>query len=535
MVPSIVVANNNEHASIGININRISDRSTQFPFLDFTKQARTWVSKKEDSGSVWNDDRKLELDENGWVRLLKKNQIAELIFLSSIEKHIPFTKYIVRYKGKGKIRYVKSATKISDHTEKNRDLIYVNHDDSNGYAALQIIETDPSDYIRDITIVPEKYIGLYDQGEIFNPDWLDFIDDFRAIRFMNWMKTTDSTQELWENRPKVDNYTWSSQGVPLETMIALANKTNTSPWFNMPHLATNNYIRQFAGIVKQQLKKTLRIYVEYSNEVWNGWFGQSKYATEMGRNRWQNSIEPAMQWYGMRTAEMCDIWKMEVFGKDATRVQCVLSTQTGNVKRILPSLECPDWVNEGNKACYKHGIDSIVITGYFSGCLNGESELSGNNADLIRSWFKEKDAGLKKAFEQLENGKYFECEDTLEAKEKIYAHYFKIAKKKGLSIIAYEGGQHITALGSNVSDDIDFINFHLAINRDPRIKTLYLKNLAIWKQKGGTLFMHYHDISRPGPYGSWGALEYLGQDTSYKLEALRKFNSEQKCWWEFCE
>jgi len=365
MVPIISFANNNELASIGININRISDWSTQFPFLDFTKQARTWVSKTEDSGSIWNEDRKLELDENGWVRSLKKNQIAELIFLSSIEKHIPLKKFIVRYKGKGKIRYIKSATKISDYTEKNRDVIYINNDDSNGYAALQIIETDPSDYIREITIVPEKYIELYDQGEIFNPDWLDIIDDFRAIRFMSWMKTTDSKQELWENRPQVVDYTWSNKGVPLEIMIALANKINSSPWFNVPHLATDNYIRQFAEIVKAQLDSSLLIYIEYSNEVWNGWFEQSKYAIKMGEDLWPNTEESAMQWYGKRSGEICDIWKKEVFGKDSFRVHCVLSTQAGNLKLIIPSLECPDWVKEGNEPCYKHGIDSIGITGYF--------------------------------------------------------------------------------------------------------------------------------------------------------------------------
>jgi len=526
---------NNNTGSVGINITRISDWSTQYPFLDFVKQARAWVSQKNDNGKTWDKGGELDLDKNGWVRSLKPSQVAELVFLTPNMNQMEFNRFVVTYKGKGKIRYMHAARIISHSSKGNQDVIYVSDKLPDSIASLQILETDPSNYIRDIKIVPEKYVELSQRGEIFNPDWIGIIDNYRAVRFMDWMKTNDSTQEYWKDRPKINDYTWSIKGVPIEIMISLANKLHADPWFNMPHLATDNYISQFANIVKNNLDESLTVYIEYSNEVWNGWFKQSQYANDMGLKRWNASSDPTMQWYGMRSAQMCDIWKKIIFGNELQRVHCVLSTQANNSNRAKSAIECPMWVNEGNIECYKHGFDSIGIAGYFSGCLNGKANSTSDYSDMIRAWFKDKDGGLEKAFEQLDSGKYFECNNTVEAKAKTYAYFYNIAKERGMSLTAYEGGQHVTGLGSKVYEDEDFIKFHIAINRDIRMKKMYLRNLEIWKKQGGTLFMHYLDISRPGRYGSWGLLEYLGQKTSPKYEALREFNTKEKCWWRGCE
>ena len=38
----------------------------------------------------------------------------------------------------------------------------------------------------------QKYEGLYQAGEIFNPDWLSVVDDARQLRFMDWMNTNSN-------------------------------------------------------------------------------------------------------------------------------------------------------------------------------------------------------------------------------------------------------------------------------------------------------------------------------------------------------
>lgn len=58
---------------------------------------------------------------------------------------------------------------------------------------------------------------------------------------------------------------------------ALANRVQQEPWFNMPHLATDDYITQFATLVRDNLASNLNVYVEFSNEVWNPMFEQHDY------------------------------------------------------------------------------------------------------------------------------------------------------------------------------------------------------------------------------------------------------------------
>lgn len=529
----IIKARKNK-GSIGMNIAGVNDWSTQYPFLNFMKQARPWISQKK--GAKYGKGGSLDLDENGWVRSLKPGQYVELIFLTVDKGKLPFKRLVVRYKGKGKIKYTGGvAKKISGRSSPNRDVIYIREREG-AYAELTIQSTDPNDYIRDISIVPEKYVELYDRGEIFNPDWLKVIGEFRAIRFMQWMRTNNSEQQYWSDRPKVEDRSWVRNGVPLEIMLDLVNKIGADPWFNIPHLVNNDYIRKFARLVKKKIDPTLKVYVEHSNEVWNWSFKQSHYADAMGEKRWGKVQAPGMQWHGMRTAEICDIWKKEVFVDKTERVHCVMGVHPGWYDLRFAVLDCPQWVEEGHEPCYKHGIDSIAITGYFSGCLNGKTGWKKpDKSDLIRSWFSDEDGGLGKAFEQVESGRYFECGGAVDSKIDKYKFWRKVAKEKGLALTVYEGGQHITGLGSKLQNDKQFIDFHVAVNRDPRMKHLHRKNLEIWKKQGGTLFMHFDDIGKPSKWGSFGALEYLGQETSPTFEALKEFNNEVKCWWDGCE
>ena len=55
-------------------------------------------------------------------------------------------------------------------------------------------------------------------------------------------------------------------------MIQLANHVGAAPWFNMPHLGDDSYQRGFAQMVKERLRPDVKVYVEYSNEVWHTGF-----------------------------------------------------------------------------------------------------------------------------------------------------------------------------------------------------------------------------------------------------------------------
>ena len=110
--------------------------------------------------------------------------------------------------------------------------------------------------------------------------------------------------------------------------------------------------------------------------------------------------------------------------------------------------------------------------------------------------------------------------------------YATVATAYGLHLLAYEGGQHMS--GIRGAEGIAELNsLFYAFNRDARMKQLYLDYLASWKQGRGELFMHYQDVSKFNQWGSWGALEYVGQprSTAPKFDGIQTFIEQNPVWW----
>ena len=138
---------------------------------------------------------------------------------------------------------------------------------------------------------------------------------------------------------------------PVEIMVELANLTDTNPWFTIPHQATDEYVQNFAQYVEDNLDPDLDIYVEYSNEVWNRLFEQSRWAGEQASKEWPDSNFSNLDWYSRRTTEVVQIWD-EVFAGDSERVVGVMSAQATvpwGGQRVLnyewsdiPLSPCPD-------------------------------------------------------------------------------------------------------------------------------------------------------------------------------------------------
>ena len=68
----------------------------------------------------------------------------------------------------------------------------------------------------------------------------------------------------------------------MEDMIELANTLGADPWFNIPHTASDDWITQFATLVKTTLRPDVTVYIEWSNEVWNSLFAQYAYSAAKG-------------------------------------------------------------------------------------------------------------------------------------------------------------------------------------------------------------------------------------------------------------
>ncbi len=522
--------------SLGIGLNSVTDYSPELPFLDLFKTSRAWITQ---SSSAWDtgETRQLDLDENGWVRSLPDpNQPgapsytqAGTLMLRDIPNAYPAGRYVVLYDGVGSIDYGLAARKIDGASVPGRDVIEV--DASGGGINLRISQTDPQktgDYIRNIRVYQEADLPLVELGLTFNPAFLQKVKEFSTLRFMDWMRTNGSSQQDWGQRSTANDASWASNdGVPVEAMVELANQTGVSPWFNMPHQANDDYIRYFAEYVRDHLDPNLTVYVEFSNEVWNWMFPQSHYAVQQAIDRWGDVEGGWMQWYGMRTAQMSQIWK-STFDTQASRVKAVMSTQTGwqGLENYL--LDTPAWVAEGNQPAWQY-VDAYAITGYFAGGL-GLAE----NAETVKSWLTDPDGGFAKAFQQLRQGGLLPGQDSVLDTIASFQYHSAVAQSHGLQLVAYEGGQHIVNFGTisnNAADDAALTNFFIELNRRPEMQQLYAELLEGWKAAGGTLFNHFVDVAQSTRYGSWGALENLNQTSTPKYDALMNFIGTYDRWW----
>lgn len=529
----------NSHSPLGINLAKVAYWSTEVPFLDLMHTPKQWITHTN-SDDPWdtNEEQYLDLDADGWPKSLttvgspRPQQFTSVgvVLLNHLSGttngYYPSGRYLVLYEGNGTLTYGFDASLMSHAV--GRDIINVAQPSAAGID-VRIVATDPQhngNYLRHIRVVKAESADALAHGQTFNPEFLKLLQNFRALRFMDWFATNGSPVSSWPKRPLPSYAFWGGpRGVPIEVAVQLANALSADPWLNVPHKADDDYIRQMAALVHAQLGADQKVYVELSNEVWNGIFPQYDYAVSQGRALWPGQPGAAggyawnRNWYGMRVAQMCDIWKA-VWGADSGRVVCVLAAQASSTQDATDALTCRYW---RSAPCSAHNINAVAIAPYFG-------------FKVPAAWTSQPDGGLKLLFQSLysQNDPSIPPKGSLGQASQWEASYRAALASYKLPLTAYEAGQSF-ANGSAALN-----NLYFAANRDLRMRVAYTTYLNQWKANGGQLLMLYNDISAPDESGSWGALESIMQPTTPlsgappKWQAIQQFLADNPCWWAGC-
>jgi hypothetical protein len=555
----------NAQSAMGINLAGVSYYATEQPFINPFLESERWVTH---SDTTWDtgEQQYLHLDANGWPITLtslnepsgQKFNSVGVLFLVGMPKTpngvYPGGRYVVLYDGQGTLTYGLDATLVS--RSPGRDV--VNVVPSNNGIDLRIVATDPKhtgNYLRNIQFVTVANEAAAKTGQLFNPAFLKFIQNFRALRFMDWFQTNGSALSSWSDRP-IPTYAFfgTPKGVPIEIALQLANAVSADAWMNVPVMANDNYITQMATLVHNQLGNSQKMYVELSNEVWNSGFSQYHYAVTQGKALWPSQpsgdggFEDNREWYGMRTAQMCDIWK-SVWGSDP-RLVCVLGAQAAYSSSATQALKCPYWTEPGAGSaraapCSGHAIDAVAIAPYMGGAVPSAwtSQADGGLASLFQSLYSQNDLTdddesylsrilrwWRRSGKMIPTGGFI-AQDAAWQRDFIA----NLAPYK-LPLLAYEGGQ------SFANGSTDALNaLYMAANRDPRMGQAYTRYFQQWKNGGGQLFMYFNDVGVGSKYGSWGAIESIMQTTTPlsssppKWQAIQNFISGSPCWWQGCK
>ena len=326
---------------------------------------------------------------------------------------------------------------------------------------------------------------------------------------------------------------FAQKGVPVEILVALLEELGTDGWFTLPHRADDAYVRNFAEYVDENLDPARKAYVEYSNEVWNGRFAQATWTADQAEALWGDR-DAALQYHGMRAAEVAEIWT-DVFGDAAKdRLVNVIATHTGWLGYEADLLEAPLSQKMGNPAPVE-AFDAYAVSGYFGGVLG-----LADRQDMVQGWLEESrtraetqagaegltgadaeayvaehqyDFATSQAALELRDGALSgNPEDTLaDLGLRVWPHHAAVAQSYGLDLIMYEGGSHVVGLGALV-DDKTLTEFFYHLNYSDEMGALYTTLLENWRAVGGQLFGAYVDVFAPVKWGSWGARRHLGDD-----------------------
>ncbi|MBR9650567.1 calcium-binding protein [Thalassovita aquimarina] len=511
--------------ALAMGLNGIADWSTEYPFIDVMKTARPWIGHLPDQWGGWDADRLQAegyLGENGWPLRLPDgvNRLESFILSDLLEQAANFRgRYRLTYRGKAKLQLLGRARDVVSKPGE----VWFSFTPGEGLVALSLTAIDPDDPIRDIRVIHENHIPFHDLGEVFNPDWIALIRDLRAVRFMDWMDTNASPVVGWDDRPALSDYTYVRRGVPLELMLRLANEIGADPWFNMPHKADDDFVRQFAETVRAGLKPGLKAYVEYSNELWNFGFAQTRWAQEQAAERWPgNKAKDAwMQFAGMRAAQVAGIWT-DVFGDETKdRLVRVIATHTGWPGLEEALLQAPLWLQEGKGIKPPAGyFDAYAVTGYFGYEMGGD-----DFAPRIKKWLRAgTDEAIAQTLKALKQG------SVRELTQDLFPYHAKVANEHGLDLVMYEGGTHVVGHGTWINDEA-LTAFYERFNYSPEVAALYRDVMTAWTEVGGTLFNAFVDVANASQWGSWGARRHLG-DQNPRWDALMHYNHKRPADWD---
>jgi len=485
---------------LGMNLNGPADWNTELPLVDVFRLSRPWISQKE--GAPWGQGPDLALDEHGWVKQLGPDCRAETLMCTIPPGHYPGGRYTVLYDGEGELDFWGAASIVSSQPGR----ITIEVDPSEGGFFLRLLKTDPADYVRNIRVIMPGFEETYRKNP-FHPVFLQRWQGVACLRFMDWMKTNGSPIRTWSDRPKPADATFSARGVAPEVMIDLANRLDADPWFCMPHLADDDYVRRFAQLVKEQLDPERKVYIEYSNEVWNNMFPQTRFswqqAKELGIGPKERPWEGGGKFYARRSVEIFKIWE-EVFGGTGRLIR-VLAWQSGNTwwmdRIILPEQDA-----------YRQA-DVLAIAPYLG--MNVPRQGKDLTAEAVAGW------SVDRALDHLE-------EESLPKSIRAIRATKEIADKYGLRLVAYEGGQHMVGVGGGENNETMTRLFHAA-NAHPRMGQIYEKYYRAWTEAGGDLFCYFSSVGRWSKWGSWGIMRHYDDDPADSPKFLATMRWAKGC------
>ena len=538
----------------------ITDYGTMI-YIDMFKQSRAMRAELSAGGSlkIYDLIDGGYLDTNGWPLSIPPGTSSRglhAIFGQDDNPDFSNTTWRLTWDGTGTVAVNGAASSTVIGTNEIEFLVGPSE---NNVIYIEVRATDPApNNVRNIKMIRPEQQAIYDAGEIFNPDYVEFVSEARYLRFMNMQDTNHSLLASWSERPTPQLATYCSPSridkdayvlansatppvhpaMPVEDLVALANRTNTDPWFCIPHLADVNFIAQFSAYVRDNLNGHLVARFEYSNECWNTGFEQENWLRSLAPTEFPmqtNVYFATWSLYGKKSTEMFDVID-GVYAGSPSVYKKVLATQRGNLGVQGRNLDAPDWDTQdsfystvlGKTLGVPHSYaDEFAIAGYFSGARAADSaELAAidaaypaNSDQLLYSYHQDP---ARATSIPILTAQFQETNDLCAA--------------RNLVMSMYEGGTHQlyqqVVSGAN-SQYANLLPALLQFNESNELATIYEQAFDAWRSMptADAPYMQFVDVQRWSQYGAWGTIQSFAENTTAKYLKIKSLNETVGNWW----
>jgi len=139
--------------------------------------------------------------------------------------------------------------------------------------------------------IKEQLITLRRKSLEFNWNYVNPDEDYGNCLMKYARNSTDRAKlddQFWGNSYIKPEEKW--RGLPYEVIVELANVTQSNVWINVPHNATEYYVSDMAKYFNESLNKDSKVFLELSNEVWNGAFASQKYFIGLANHRQEQYV-----------------------------------------------------------------------------------------------------------------------------------------------------------------------------------------------------------------------------------------------------
>lgn len=507
--------------TMGMNLSNVADYAGDRLFADAMKQGREW-------SNVGTTDGAASLDSNGWPT----EDASVVVWHGTQNMH---GTYKLVFNGQADVSLSWADASIANKTYNatsnttTADLIYRSTGGNGLLLSFRNTRRTSSGALNggltNIKLMRPLTPGSttnYATTVTFTTPIKNLAAKFSVVRMMDATGSNGGTNlnGVWAYRRPT---TYASQaaryvasgaaqptpGMAWEYAIQFWNETDKDAYVNIPFPADDNYVSSLATLLKNNLEADRKVYVEYSNELWNSFgsfpYGVNKAAAVSEVNaggsplNYDGSTDQhvwAMRRIGKRGKEVSDIFR-SVFGESAmmSRVRPLLMSQLGNEGATLrhTMLFLDNYYNngEGNRVTTPHPISY-----YFYGGGGSAYYSPNNNSDTLTA-----DSIISTL---MANG-YFDT--GTKVKDVDWATSF------GLKRIAYEGGPGLDNLGHSEAAKEAAWN-------DPRMKDVVIAKHNQWSAAGGDVLLYFFAANDLSSYYQWAFTNNIHNLNTPKLQGI---------------